>query len=111
MQAVSAGQVEHPQGLAGWRDKLAFLALDGDAGVVGHLLATAGQQIEQRRLAAVRIAHQCHQRTTAVDVDDRFVHTEDSTRTQAASACRKANVDKPTRTTSECPPKALRANS
>jgi hypothetical protein len=49
--------------------QLAFLALDGHAGVVGHLLAAAGQQVEQRRLAAVGVAHQRQQRPAAVDVD------------------------------------------
>jgi hypothetical protein len=46
MQAVGAWQVEHAQRLAGRRGQPPFLAFDGHAGVIGHLLATAGQQIE-----------------------------------------------------------------
>jgi hypothetical protein len=53
MQAVRARQVEHPQRLAGGGGQAPFLALDRHAGVVGHLLAAAGEQVEQRRLAAV----------------------------------------------------------
>ncbi len=72
MQAVGARQVEHAQRLAGGGVQPAFLALDGDAGVVGDLLAAAGQQVEQRGLAAVRVADQRHQRAAAVDVDRRL---------------------------------------
>ena len=38
---------------AGRRAHAGLLALDGDAGVVGHLLPAAGEQVEQRGLAAV----------------------------------------------------------
>ena len=61
-QAVGARQVEHAEGAAGRRGEAAFLAFDGDAGVVGDLLARAGQAVEQRGLAAVRIAQQGDQR-------------------------------------------------
>jgi len=58
VEAVGAGQVEHVQHAAGRRGETAFLALDGDAGVVGHLLPAAGELVEQRGLATVRIADQ-----------------------------------------------------
>ncbi len=47
--AATAGQAHH-----------ADLALHRHAGVVGHLLARAGQQVEQRGLAAIGVAHQGH---------------------------------------------------
>ena len=57
-QRIGAGQVEHvtrrPAGVV----KRALLPLDGDAGVVGDLLAAAGQGVEQRGLAAIGIADQ-----------------------------------------------------
>lgn len=80
VQAVGAGQIKHPTGFSRRRDELAFLALDGDARMVGHLLAAAGQQMEQRGLAAVRVAHQRQQGPAPVDVDDGFAHTADSAR-------------------------------
>ena len=54
MEAVGARQVQHRVVLARRRVEAAFLALDGDAGVVGDLLPAAGEQVEQRGLAAVR---------------------------------------------------------
>ena len=58
-EAVGAGQVEDAVLAASRRtDERSFLALDGDARVVGHLLAAAGEPVEQRRLAAVRHADQ-----------------------------------------------------
>jgi hypothetical protein len=59
-QAVGARQIQHAEAVAGAGGERAFLALDGHAGVVGHLLARAGQAVEQRGLAAVRIAQQGH---------------------------------------------------
>ena len=54
LEAVGAGQVDHAEDAPGARaDEAAFLALDGDAGVVGDLLAAAGETIEERGLAAV----------------------------------------------------------
>jgi hypothetical protein len=111
VQAVGAGQIKHPPGFSRRRDELAFLALDGDARMVGHLLAAAGQQMDQRGLAAVRVAHQRHQGPAPVAVDDGFAHTSDSTSMQAASARRSAKVDRPTRTTCELLPNAPRAIS
>ena len=55
-EAVGAGQVEHADRCARGRDERAFLALDGDAGIVGDLLARAGQAIEECGLAAVGVA-------------------------------------------------------
>ena len=40
-------------------DEAAFAAVDGDAGIVGHLGMGAGQAIEQNGLAAVGRAQQC----------------------------------------------------
>ncbi|MGY3120475.1 hypothetical protein ACVWXQ_004412 [Bradyrhizobium sp. S3.14.4] len=57
-QRVGAGQVDHRDLASQGRDEEAFLALDGDAGIVRDLLSAAGQRVEQRRLAAVRRAHQ-----------------------------------------------------
>jgi hypothetical protein len=56
VEAVRAGQVEHAHAAAGRRFEPAFLAFDGHARVVRDLLAAAGEAIEQRGLAAVRIA-------------------------------------------------------
>ena len=58
MQAVGAWQVEHRVTASGRRVEAAFLALDGDARVIGDLLAAAGEQVEQRGLAAIGVAHQ-----------------------------------------------------
>ena len=58
VEAVGAGQVEHAHAGGRRACEAAFLALDGDAGVVGDLLATAGERVEQRGLAAVRVADQ-----------------------------------------------------
>jgi hypothetical protein len=58
VQAVGAGQVDHRDAGAVAQRGGAHLALHRDAGVVGDLLSGAGEQVEQRRLAAVRVAHQ-----------------------------------------------------
>ena len=57
-QRIGAGQVDHGDLAAQRRDEEAFLALDGDAGIVRDLLPAAGQRIEQRGLAAVWRADQ-----------------------------------------------------
>ena len=54
--AVTAGQVEQLHLLAVLADELARLLLHGDAGIVGDLLAEAGQRVEERGLAAVGVA-------------------------------------------------------
>ncbi|MNT01760.1 hypothetical protein D3C72_1362410 [compost metagenome] len=78
-QAVGARQVEHAHGLAVWRREMAFLALDGHAGVVRHFLARARQTVEQGSLAAVRIAQQGNlwlmRRLVHARIDDRFDST------------------------------------
>ncbi len=55
-ERVGAGQIEHAHTAPGRRGVVPFLALDRDAGVVRDLLPRAGEQVEQRGLAAVRIA-------------------------------------------------------
>ena len=57
-QAVGAGQVDDRDRAAVRQARQADLALDRDAGVVGDLLARAGEQVEERGLAAVRVADQ-----------------------------------------------------
>ena len=61
-QGIGAGQVQDRQAAAAGGGDEAFLPLDGDAGVVGHLLAAAGQGVEQGGLAGVGIADQRHAR-------------------------------------------------
>ena len=56
-QAVGAGQVDQVERLAG-AGHLAFLRLDGDAGIVADVLAQAGEGVEQSGLAGVGIADQ-----------------------------------------------------
>jgi hypothetical protein len=46
-QTIGARQIQHAEAVAGAGGERAFLALDGHAGVVGHLLARAGQAVEQ----------------------------------------------------------------
>ena len=58
-QAVGAGQIEHARVQPRRRaQQPAFLALHRHAGVVADFGAQTGQRVEQRRLAAVRIAGQ-----------------------------------------------------
>jgi hypothetical protein len=58
LEAIKTGQIENADALAGRRDRDAFLALDCHACVVRDFLATAGEQVEERGLAAVGIADQ-----------------------------------------------------
>ena len=58
MQAVGARQIQQTNLPARCRLQPAFLALDGNASVVGHFLPHASQQVEQRCLAAVGAAQQ-----------------------------------------------------
>src|SRR6185312_11795146 len=90
LQTVRARQVENLQHPARRRGEAALLALDRDAGVVGHLLAPAGELVEQCRLAAIGVAHQGNPQA-------RRTHAATSARTltRAASARRKANRVKP----------------
>ena len=57
-QRIGAGQIDQADAVAARRLHRAGLALDGDARIVGDLLAAAGQCVEQRGLAAVRRADQ-----------------------------------------------------
>ena len=61
LEAVQTRQIEHADAFAGRRDRNAFLALDRNAGVVRDFLAAASEQVEERSLAAVRIADQSDQ--------------------------------------------------
>ena len=63
IEAVGARQIENAHAPPRGRQQRAFLALDGDAGVVGDLLPAAGEHVEQRRLAAVRVTDQGDQGT------------------------------------------------
>ena len=56
-QGVDAGQIHHGERLAIYV-RPALLLLHRDAGPVAHILVGAGKGVEQRGLAAVRIAHQ-----------------------------------------------------
>jgi hypothetical protein len=98
MQAVGARQVQHAHAAPARRGQVALLALDGHAGIVGHLLARAGQQVEQRRLAAVGVAQQGHMQRLRAHAPAPAASTR--TRTSAASCRRSANVAWPTRTAS-----------
>ena len=58
-ETVCARQIEHADIDARWCAKqFAFLAFDGDAGVIPDLGAQTGKRVEQGRLAAIRIARQ-----------------------------------------------------
>ena len=54
-QAVDAGQIDHFQSCVAVAE-VSRLALDGDAGPVADALVRAGQRVEHRGLAGVRIA-------------------------------------------------------
>jgi hypothetical protein len=111
MQTVSTRQIEHPHHLAGAVEQASFLAFDRHPGIVGNLLPAAGQQVEQRGLATVRIADQRHQRAARLEMQDRLTHGQSCTSTHAASARRRAKVDAPIRTTSGSPPGTPRAST
>ena len=130
LEAVGARQIENAQRAAVRRGAFAFAAFDGDARVVSDLLAAAGESIEERGLAAIGNADQRdaqrrrgNERRPSADarrarrwcpsapaarappVDCRGAVT----RTAAASARRKANVEPPMRTTSGSPAGHMRA--
>ena len=58
VEAVRAGQIDDLIGASRGGTEVTFLALDGDAGVVGDFLAGPGEAVEESSLAAVRIADQ-----------------------------------------------------
>ena len=99
LEAVGAGQIENLQHPARGRREAAFLALHRDAGVVRHLLAAAGELVEQRGLAAVRVPDQGN-------AQGRSAHAATSLRTliRAASARRRAKRVKPIWTSNGSPP-------
>jgi hypothetical protein len=56
-EAVGARQVEHDDRIVPARaDEPPFFAFDGNAGIIAHPGPQAGQGVEQRRLAGVRIS-------------------------------------------------------
>ena len=61
-EAIGAGQVDQIDDAAIGERQLARMALDRDAGIIANLLPGAGQRVEQRALAGIRIADQRHQR-------------------------------------------------
>jgi len=100
LEAVGAGQIEHAVDAPRVRTgKAAFLALDGDAGVVRDFLTTAGEAIKKGGLAAIRDADQ---RKARASRHGRSVHVllgcESSTQTVSTSRRRRAKVVVPTRT-------------
>jgi hypothetical protein len=104
LQAVGTGQIKDRQLATRRKPRATFLALDGDAGVVGHLLPAAGDAVEQRGLAAVRIA------------DERGAHHGcaallSASRTRAASTRRSAKRVPAICTSSGSPPKGPRVTT
>src|SRR5260370_403253 len=57
-EGIRAGKIDELDRFAVLRVGLAHLLLDGDAGIVADLLFQAGERVEQRALAAVRVADQ-----------------------------------------------------
>ncbi len=58
IQAVRTGQIQHHHLSTISGLQVTFFALDRDTGVICHFLPTAGEQIEQRCFAAIRVAQQ-----------------------------------------------------
>ncbi len=102
-QGIGAGQVEDLDRPAGRRGEAADFLFDRDAGVVGDLLATAGQGIEQSRLAAIGIADQRHD-GGKFDTGVHDVPSSATTRTAMASRRRSAMVVSATLTAIGSPP-------
>src|SRR4029077_17130949 len=106
LEAVGTGQVDDAEGTPAARsDQSAFLAFDRDARVIGVLLATARQTVEERGLAAVGDADEREgelrrgQRRGRGGVHCGGPDLEISTHTLCASRRRSASVVLPTRTT------------
>ena len=99
-QRIGARQVDDLDRPAGGRREAPDLLLDRHAGIVGDLLAAAGEGVEQRRLAAVGIADQ---RDDGSELDD-GVHDWSVTITAMASRRRSAIVVAATRTAIGSPP-------
>ena len=59
-EAVGARQIEQTVTTSERSGEIPLLALDGDARVIGDLLPTASQPVEQGRLAAIRQTDQRH---------------------------------------------------
>ena len=90
---AGAGQVDDRDAASGSGLRQAALELDGDAGVVADLLLAAGQAVEQRGLAAVRVAQQGQALSPARQVDGlRLAHAA-SSRIWLASAGRWPNTE------------------
>ena len=58
-ERISARQVDQAEMVA-LELKQSLFGVDGDPTVVAHVLMSAGGDIEERGLSAVRVAHQCH---------------------------------------------------
>ena len=86
LEAVGAGQVEHPQRAAIGGGAFALAPFDRDARVVSHLLAAAGQAVEQRGLAAVRHADQRDAQGPGFDDGVHGTRTRAARSAQAAAA-------------------------
>src|SRR3546814_4808191 len=105
IQAIGAWQIEHPIVPAGSGLKMAFLALDGDARIVGDLLPATGEPIEQRGFPAIGIADQR-------DVQGGGAHgavAGTATRIRLASTMRSAKRVNPICIASGSPPSGPRA--
>ena len=62
IEAVAAGQVDQFGGPAVGKGKMTGFALDGHAGIVGDLLARAGERVEQGTLAGIGVARKDNER-------------------------------------------------
>ncbi len=58
VERIAARQVDQLHRFAGGEDHPARFALDRDAGIIGDLLARAGERVEQRALASIGIARE-----------------------------------------------------
>jgi hypothetical protein len=103
-ETVGAREIKQLEAAARRRHEAAFLALHGNAGVIGHLLPATGELVEQRGFAAVRVADQGN-------AQDCLAHAVASwlTVTRAASDRRSAKRVEPICTSSGSPPSGPRA--
>ena len=111
MKGIGARKVEHAD-LLGRADELALDALDGHARIVGDLLLRTRQNVEERRLAGVRIAEHRDERPGRIDVNGGDGHQSRLlTSMQRASTNLSANVETPMRTAIGSPPRAAFCNT
>ena len=62
IEAVAAGQIDQFRRPAVGKGEMSGFALDRDAGIIGDLLPSPGQRIEQRALAGIGVAREDNQR-------------------------------------------------